>query len=140
MNRPTPAYNPPSKPEFRPDFKTWWADFDRWLDKYVAYLFTNMKLYVQQLNTGGQGFAPASVASASTIEIAYYLTHISGSTTVSTILTPPGFSGQIVLIADAGFSTNTAGNISAAKAVPAGQALILNYDPVATKWYPFLSA
>jgi hypothetical protein len=104
------------------------------------YLYDWLTLVADQINTGYQGFARQSVAAAATVSVSARQTLVTGTATIQTINAPPGFSGQIVLISQDGFSTGTLGNIAAAKTVPAGQAILLEYFPPTAKWYPVLGA
>lgn len=74
------------------------------------------------------------VASAATITPTGPVFHVSGTTAINTINLPfTGFTGTIRLIADAGWSTTTAGNIGTAIIAVAGQEYDFTYD--GSKWY-----
>lgn len=136
VNRTLPPYEPPSRDHGRAEsFPAYLKQLEQWLDRFQNYT----KDYIQQLtsvvNTGAQGFATQNVAVASTVNIGAYTTIMTGTGTISTIATSPGFSGQIHLIAQSGFSTDTAGNINAAVVVPAGASILFDYNPVTQKFY-----
>ena len=76
-----------------------------------------------------------NVASASTIAPVAPLTHITGTTTISTITLPvSGFTGCIRLIPDGLWSTTTGGNIALGSTAVVGKVLEECYD--GTSWYP----
>lgn len=61
--------------------------------------------------------------------------HVSGSATIKTITSPPGFKGGVVhLIPDGAWQTTTGGNIGAATQAVVGKTLIMTYD--GTKYWP----
>jgi len=60
--------------------------------------------------------------------------HVTGTTTITTITVPSGFTGTLVLIPDGLWSTNTGGNIAKATTAVVGKALHMTYD--GTSWYP----
>ena len=79
----------------------------------------------------------ANVASATTITPTASIFHVTGTTTIATINLPvAGFSGQIVIIPDGVFATNTAGNIALASTSVVSKALTMTYDTGTAKWYP----
>lgn len=81
----------------------------------------------------------AAIASASSITVSNPTTHVTGTTTVNTIVVPSAFAiwgGTITLIPDGAWSTGTSGNIAVATTGVVSQALRMSYDPVAAKWYP----
>jgi|SRR5215469_3789186 len=129
------AYNPP------PIVLTEVRDFRSFRDRvksifdvqnnYNQQFFQNL---VQGVNTNGQNYGP-NIAAAATIHPTQFMHLISGTATITTIVAPAGFNGQLALIAQAGFSTGTGGNISRAVTVAAGQFLMLVYFPPTQTWY-----
>ena len=93
---------------------------------------------IQGLPYGKIGTA---IASAATIAPVSQLTHITGTTQITTI-TPPtgcttsGFGCLITLMPDGLWSTGTSGNIALASTAVVSKALIMTYDPATSKWYP----
>ena len=87
-------------------------------------------------NTATQQVGP-SIASEDTIAISNYMHHITGTNTINTIKPPAFHSGPIALIADAGFSLGTGGNIAIAGGpYSVGQHVSLVYDDKLGMWYP----
>lgn len=89
------------------------------------------------------GFTPvvgAAITGASTIAPTANVTHITGTTALSTITVPAGLvSGEsITLIFDSAETWNNSGNIAAASAAAqaAGESLTLTYDSATSKFYP----
>lgn len=75
------------------------------------------------------------LASASTVQLAAGLEHISGTATITNLLPPtPYFTGCVDLIPDGAWQTATGGNIALATTATAGKALRECYD--GQKWYP----
>jgi hypothetical protein len=142
MNTLLPPFSPPSRhgqeaPRRLPDKVRYLDDF---ITRYTDYVVNYFQQVIAVLNTGAQGYATSNVASAATINISAYTTIVTGTTAVDTINTTPGFSGQIHIIAQDGFATTTAGNISAVVTLGAGQSALFDYNPVNSKWYPNLGA
>lgn len=79
-----------------------------------------------------------TITAAATIAPTKKVTHITGTTEITTI-TPPwtDFTGPLYLVADSVFSWTAGGNIAAAEAttVIAGQAYGFVYDRKTGKWY-----
>lgn len=81
-----------------------------------------------------------AIASAATIAPAKYITHVTGTTAITTI-TPPAvcsYSGKscvVVLIPDAANVYNTGGNIANALTATTGVPVFAVYDNAAGKWY-----
>jgi hypothetical protein len=86
--------------------------------------------------SGGGGFG-AAVASASSITPTGAIFHVTGTTTVNTVVVPAGIQsgGQITIIPDGVFTLGTTGNISVGGTSVVGKALILTWDATAVKWY-----
>lgn len=76
------------------------------------------------------------IASATTIAPTSYMTHVSGTTEITTITVPAGCAQTctIVLIPDGAFTLATGGNIAEASTADANQALFMVWDGAA--WYP----
>jgi hypothetical protein len=101
-----------------------------------TYGLRNPYHYIDSLNeTVGQ-----AIASATTIAVLNPITHITGTTTISTITIPPtcttGYGCVVTLIPDGIFLTTTGGNIAIASTAVVSKALIMTYDPGTSKWYP----
>lgn len=81
-----------------------------------------------------------AVASAATIAPTSGITHVTGTSAVATITVPSisvsgaAFTGCLVLIPDAAWTTTTAGNISVASTAVVGRQMEMCYD--GSKWYP----
>lgn len=136
MNRTLSPFEPPSRPRGQqPSFPAYLQQLEQWLDRYQNYVRDYVQQVVSVINTGAQGFAKSDLPAASTLFVSAYTSIVIGTAVVSTIQTSPDFSGQVHLIAQDGFSTDTAGNINAAITVPAGASLLLDYNPVTQKWY-----
>lgn len=65
-----------------------------------------------------------------------YMHVVAGNSTINTINPATGFSGQVALIAQDGFSLGTSGNIAQPKTVQPNQVVTLQYHPVEQQWYP----
>ena len=92
---------------------------------------------IEQINSQVQGVGKPLVSSR-TIVPQQAIHHVTGSTPISYVTLPEGFTGDVTLIADDGFSTLTGGNIATAVSAPAGKALRLTYD--GSMLYPLVSA
>jgi hypothetical protein len=95
-----------------------------------------------QSNTFIGGFTSSpvqAITSAGTITPLQALSFIQGTTPIATITAPTNISlqgGQITLIPQAAFTTNTTGNIQIASTAVAGRSMIMTYNPATNKWYP----
>ena len=101
----------------------------------TAGTYRDIKFRNRVMTVGG------NIASASTIAPTESVHHVTGTTTISTITAPSGFAvsgagGQITLIPDGLWATNTAGNIALATTAVVSKALIMTYDNATSKWYP----
>jgi hypothetical protein len=92
-------------------------------------------------NTGGilQGEL-STIASALAISPATAVVHVTGTTSVQTMVVPNGcttgnIACEVDIIADAGFSTLTGGNIAAGVTLSAGSSTVFVYDSANTIWY-----
>lgn len=102
-------------------------------------LTAQMVTYVQ--SAGSTLEVGSNIASAATIAPTKSITHITGTTTVSTITVPVVFTGAnrggcLTLIPDGLWSTNTSGNIAIATTAVVSKALTMCYDHGTAKWYP----
>jgi len=77
-----------------------------------------------------------ALASGATITPVRGVHHVTGTSTISTVTVPSGFTGSIVLIPDGLWATNTAGNIALGTTAVVSKALVLTYDGGTSKWYP----
>jgi hypothetical protein len=81
-----------------------------------------------------------AIASAATIAPVSGMTHVTGTAAINSITVPSitvsgtAFTGCLVLIPDAAWTTTTAGNIAAGTTAVIGKALEVCYD--GSKWYP----
>lgn len=82
----------------------------------------------------------SNVASAATITIAAEITHITGTTQITTInaisSAGTGYGNCVRLIPDGLWTTGTAGNIALATTAVVSKMLEMCYDPGTSKWYP----
>lgn len=81
----------------------------------------------------------AAVASAATIVPTGPIFHVTGTAAIVNITAPSYFTlsaGCMTLIPDGIYTTTNAGNIAIASTAVVSKAMIMCYDPVATKWYP----
>ncbi len=51
------------------------------------------------------------IASSNTIEPIHQIHHITGAMSISNIIPPLGFAGELILIPDGGWKTDTTGNM-----------------------------
>ncbi len=98
-----------------------------------------MVTYVQ--SAGASLEVGENIASAGTIAPTKSITHVTGTTTISTITPPVGFTGTnrggcLTLIPDGLWSTDTNGNIALATTAVVSKALTMCYDAGTSKWYP----
>lgn len=87
------------------------------------------------------GFVGMALASSTTITPPAPFFHVTGTSTITTIVPPfVGFVGKITIIADAAFVLNTGGTagsaIGTAVTAVAAQAMDLTYD--GSTWYPHI--
>ena len=82
--------------------------------------------------------AEATVASTTSITVKSDIVFVSGTNAVETITGQfgGGFSGIMVLIPTAAFTTVTTGNVAIASTAVVGKALIMVYAKSTGKWYP----
>jgi hypothetical protein len=85
--------------------------------------------------------AVGTLASGATIAPVKTITHITGTTTISTITAPTAFAlsgvgGCLTLVPDGLWATNTAGNVSIATTAVVSKQLVMCYDNATSKWYP----
>ncbi len=137
MIRQIRSYSPPAPPRVTGSFK---QDFDN-LRNYLAnqllpYQFNFHGDHVAAFNNGPQGEGAPLVA-ASMLTPSAFIHHVTGSATVTTIAVPPAFpfAGQLSLIADAGLTLQTGGNIARSKVLGVGDIATLTYSQQAAKWY-----
>ena len=127
------------------------SDLDMSLHQYAAMtnpsrpdtpsiiMTAQMVTYVQ--SAGSAVEVGANIASAATIAPTHSITHITGTTAISTITAPTAFVGTnrggcLTLVPDGLWSTNTSGNIALATTAVVSKALTMCYDSGTTKWYP----
>lgn len=102
-------------------------------------LTAQMVTYVQ--SAGSALEVGSNIASAATIAPTKSITHVTGTTAISTVTPPTGFTGAnrggcLTLIPDGLWSTNTSGNIALVTSAVVNKALTMCYDAGTTKWYP----
>jgi len=108
-------------------------------DTPSVILTAQMITYVQ--SAGSALEVGSAIASTATISPIKSITHVTGTTTISTITPPVGFTGTnrggcLTLIPDGLWSTDTSGNIALATTAVVSKALTMCYDAGALKWYP----
>lgn len=86
---------------------------------------------------GVASYTGAAVASATSITPTGTLFHVTGTTTVQTVVVPTGFpdGGFITIIPDGVFTVGTSGNIALGGTSVVSKALSLFWDATAVKWY-----
>lgn len=78
----------------------------------------------------------AAVASGTTVTASGSLFHVTGTSAIATMNPPSGFqSGNVCAIADAAYTTTTAGNFAEANLGVLNETICYTYDPVTAKWY-----
>ena len=79
-----------------------------------------------------------TIASATVITVKNDIVTVSGTAAIETIKGQfgGGFSGVVVLIPTAAFTTVTTGNVAIASTAVIGKALIMFYKKSTGKWYP----
>lgn len=77
-----------------------------------------------------------AIASAATVIPAHRVHHITGTTAINTISVHAGFIGEVRFIPDGAFTLGTSGNVAIASTAVVGRLMILQYDPVTSKFYP----
>lgn len=86
---------------------------------------------------GVAAYRGAAVTSATSITPTGTVFHVTGTTTVQTVVVPTGFpdGGQITIIPDGVFTVGTSGNIALGGTSVVSKALTLTWDANTTKWY-----
>lgn len=85
---------------------------------------------------GPTALAPMTIASANAIAPVGFLTILTGNTVVKTI-TPPLHGVHMLALKFAGVAgVDNTGNINTTKASVAGEAMLLIYDTISSKYYP----
>lgn len=81
----------------------------------------------------------AILTAAATLAPTHKVHALSGTTETSTI-TPPwtAFSGEVILIPGAAWTTTTSGNIAKAITAVTNAPVVLVYNPVTALWYPMV--
>lgn len=103
----------------------------------ASYYCDGTKMWLSGLPVYFNNIVGSNVASATTITPSGQTFHVTGTTTIATINLPTGFTGgQLTIIPDGVFATNTAGNIALASTSVVGKALYMTYDPGTSKFYP----
>lgn len=86
-----------------------------------------------QLNTQSQGVG-AALTAGTTLNVTNHIHSVGGTATIQNIVAPAGFTGTVVLLPTALWSTGTGGNIAFATTAVVGKALHMTFD--GTKWNP----
>lgn len=86
---------------------------------------------------GVASYTGAAVTSATSITPTGTVFHVTGTTTVNTVVVPTGFpdGGAITIIPDGVFTVGTSGNIALGGTSVVSKALTLTWDATAVKWY-----
>lgn len=142
MNSPLNINQQPNAPTALGPQKDWKAvvqkvgDIAKWSRDLSNWLSTSVVGPTQtKVNGLTSGFS--TVASGASVNLSTAVTHVTGTSTVTTITPGPGFSGVAWLIADGAFSLGTGGNIALARGpYTVGQAVKMVYDPNTATWYP----
>ncbi|HSU55466.1 MAG TPA: SGNH/GDSL hydrolase family protein, partial [Candidatus Dormibacteraeota bacterium] len=106
----------------------------QWWGWNIADAYGNLSANLVKRTVG------TAIASAATIAPTSGLTHVTGTTAISTITVPSitvsgtAFTGCLVLIPDGAWTTTTTGNIAAASTAVVGRQMEMCYD--GSKWYP----
>ncbi|MFL6451066.1 MAG: GDSL-type esterase/lipase family protein [Bryobacteraceae bacterium] len=106
----------------------------QWWGWNIADAYGNVNTNLVKRSVG------TAVASAATIAPTSGMTHITGTTAISSITVPgitvsgTAFTGCLVLIPDGAWTTTTTGNIAAASTAVVGKQMEMCYD--GSKWYP----
>ncbi len=106
-----------------------------WLDSFK--LETGMlptAYYTDDLTTRGTTIGPP-LASAAKIIPTYQIHHVTGDAAIDTIVAPKGFAGELVLIPDGLWTTETSGNIKNKITATVDQPVRCIYDAAQAKWY-----
>ena len=98
-------------------------------------LFTGTRTYTVPDNVAS---SIPTIASAATIAPTTPILFVSGTTPISTITAPAGFTngGQITIIPTGVFTTVITGNIALVSTAVVSKALIMTYAANTAKWYP----
>ena len=75
------------------------------------------------------------IASSNTIEPTHQIHHITGNMSISKIIPPLGFVGEIILIPDGGWKTDITGNIKNAITAIVDRPVRCIYDNKLHKWF-----
>lgn len=105
------------------EFMAYWDKFFVYTQNFLDGLFVDREPFT-------------SVVAAATIRPSRQIQAISGGTTVVTIEAVGQDMTPITLLAIDGFSTSTAGNISAVVTLAAGTGRTFHFNPVTSKWMP----
>ncbi len=81
----------------------------------------------------GMGVDP--IASSNTIEPTHQIHHITGTMSISKIIPPMGFAGELILIPDGEWKTDTTGNIKNAITAIVDRPVKCIYDNKLHKWF-----
>ena len=133
-------YSPPSMPEIHPHLKSF-DDVREAISRLANYLQLVQAadvLYFQHLRENQKQAATTQgpdIASAATITVTKFIHVVTGNASVTTIISPRHFVGQLMLVSADGFSLATGGNISTARAVQAGTYVMLMWVSSRRLWY-----
>ena len=139
----TSDYTPPSLPEVPTNLKSFEdvrTAVSRMMD-YLQRMQANNVLYFQHLRENQNQAATTQgpdIASAATITVTKFMHVVTGNATITTVIAPAHFVGQLMLVSLNGFSLATGGNISTApspKAVLPGTYMMLIWVSSRQLWY-----
>lgn len=86
---------------------------------------------------GVPAYTGSAVTSATSITPTGTVFHVTGTTTVNTVVVPTGLpdGGQVTIIPDGVFTVGTSGNVALGGTSVVSKALTLTWDATAVKWY-----
>lgn len=87
----------------------------------------------EQLNTQSQGVG-APLTAGTTLTVTNHIHSVGGTAAIRNINAPAGFTGTVVLLPTASWTTVTGGNIASATTAVVGKALHMTFD--GTQWHP----
>jgi hypothetical protein len=102
--------------------------------QYNVQYFTQLRYNMNQAATE-QG---ADIPSAASINVTNFMHVVTGTATIQTIIPPPNFAGQLMLISQDGFSLATGGNISLFNSpnfLAGGAHILLTWVPSKGIWF-----
>jgi hypothetical protein len=136
-------YTPPQLPDVLSNLRTL-EDCRSAIGKIMEYLqrmqANNVQFFsqlIQNVNQAATTQGP-DIVSAPTITVTKFMHVVTGTATVTTILAPKYFAGQLMLFSQDGFYLATGGNISmftSPNFLQPGAHIMLTYVPSKSLWY-----